>query len=337
MLTSVLITAYRRRAFLLGAVDSVLSQTLPRGDYEVVVVKDWADPSVDAEWESRGVRLLIEDIPVVGQMLRAGLRQCRGDVVCFLDDDDTFRPSKLEHVRSAFEADPELVFLRNGFEPVDRAGAPAPAFRRVLPQPRAPFAFRADRATARDFSRVVKTRAYGNLSTFSVRRASIAEREDALVHVEACTDSSVATIMLDAAGRHRFVPQVWTARRVGTSLRSLGKGAEARRAIRTLEYLRSQSRSPVARRYADMFLSWARVDAFLNSEDGRLSFPEWLTYVRYHLPRLDADTWETEAWSFGKRFAPRLVASAYRRRREGWATASAPGSPPSEPRATVKP
>lgn len=336
MLVSVLISCYRRRAFLPSAVESALAQNAPGSGYEVVVVKDFSDPAVDADWRSRGVRIVNGDLPVVGQMMLAGLRECRGEVVCFLDDDDAFHPSKLAQAQDAFEHDPELSLLRNGFEPVDRAGRPVPELRRVLPQPRTPFAFEPNHATGRDLSRVIRTRAYGNLSTFSVRRKPLLARAEDLGHVEACTDGSVATLMLDAGGRHRFVPERWTRRRVGTSFRSLGKGAEARRAVRTFEHLRVAARTAPARRYADVLLSWAKVDAFLNSEDGRLSLAEWLAFARNHLPRLDADTWETEAWSLGKWVAPGMVIGAYRRRREGLATLPPPDVGAEEPAPVLK-
>lgn len=44
---SVVITAHNRRKFLRAAVDSVLSQSLARSEYEVIVVKNFRDQNLD--------------------------------------------------------------------------------------------------------------------------------------------------------------------------------------------------------------------------------------------------------------------------------------------------
>lgn len=323
---SVVIICYRRREYLPFAVASCLRQTLERSAYEVVVVKDWADDSFDRELASEDVRLIQRDLPIVGEMMATGLSNCSGDVVSFLDDDDACAPDRLRRVVERFESEPSLVLLRNGFEPIDRKGQPAPEFERILPQPRAPFAIEPVHAAPGDFARVVRTRAYGNLSTMSVRRPEILRRIEDLPHVEACTDASVATLMMDAEGRHRFDPAPWTQRRVSTSFRSLGTGAEGRRAVATFSYLRERARCPFARRYAEMSLAGAKVDAFLNSIDGELPFEDWLRFVYYHRDRSDPHTLETEAWSLAKWLAPGLVSPAYFRRRARWEARSSPKS-----------
>jgi Glycosyltransferases involved in cell wall biogenesis len=109
-LISVVVTAYNRREYLKRAVDSVLCQTLPRDRYEVVVSKNFQTEFDDA-WTSRNVRLVWFGQGGSGSRVADALRYCRGEVVCFLDDDDVYLPNKLETVNSAFVKNPELQYL----------------------------------------------------------------------------------------------------------------------------------------------------------------------------------------------------------------------------------
>jgi len=44
---SVIVTAYNRREFIRDAIKSVINSTLPEGEYELVVVKNFRDEYVD--------------------------------------------------------------------------------------------------------------------------------------------------------------------------------------------------------------------------------------------------------------------------------------------------
>ena len=44
---SVIIIAYKRKEFLLGAIKSVLNQTLDKKYYEIIVVKNYKDDAID--------------------------------------------------------------------------------------------------------------------------------------------------------------------------------------------------------------------------------------------------------------------------------------------------
>ena len=44
---SVIITAYKRKEFILGAVNSVINQSLEKSKYEIIVVKNYLDNTID--------------------------------------------------------------------------------------------------------------------------------------------------------------------------------------------------------------------------------------------------------------------------------------------------
>lgn len=121
---SVLVTSRTRREFLEEAVRSAADQTLAPDEYEIVVVKDFHDAEIDPKLARLGARLVTCESESIGTIMAAGLRACRGEVICFLDDDDVFEPTKLEAVRAEFARDPRLGYLHNGLTLFDEAGRP---------------------------------------------------------------------------------------------------------------------------------------------------------------------------------------------------------------------
>lgn len=119
---SVVVVFHTRLNYLPAALDSVLNQTLPKNEFEVLVVGPTrpdalvernADPSIEyVECRETGL----------GNKVAAGLRKARGEVVAFLEDDDLFEPEKLSFVRDAFRSDPQLAYFQNGFRTIDENG-----------------------------------------------------------------------------------------------------------------------------------------------------------------------------------------------------------------------
>src|SRR5215213_900396 len=93
-LVSVIIDNYNYGRFLREAIDSALGQTYPR--VEVIVVDDGSTDDSRAVIAAYGDRV----VPVLkengGQAsaFNAGFAASRGELICFLDADDTFMPEK---------------------------------------------------------------------------------------------------------------------------------------------------------------------------------------------------------------------------------------------------
>ena len=100
-LISVIIPVFNGQAYLAQALESVLAQTYP--DIEVVVVDDGSsDASLQvaagfAERRLAGrLRLLQQSQRGPGAARNLAIKEARGDLLAFLDCDDTWTPNKLE-------------------------------------------------------------------------------------------------------------------------------------------------------------------------------------------------------------------------------------------------
>ena len=121
---SVLVTAWRRQRFLPEALRSLEVQTLPKESFEIVVVRDFEDPSLDRQLARLGARDLRFGSDNLGRTMALGIRACRGDVICFLDDDDRFDPRKLGAVRVEFGEHRDLGYFHNGLSLMNEESEP---------------------------------------------------------------------------------------------------------------------------------------------------------------------------------------------------------------------
>jgi glycosyltransferase involved in cell wall biosynthesis len=101
---SVVIPTYGRPQFLRDAVESVLAQTID--DFEVIVVDDHSPVPVEPPRDRRVrvVRATRNGGPAAARNL--GVAAASGEILTFLDDDDTWTPERLKHALSALERAP---------------------------------------------------------------------------------------------------------------------------------------------------------------------------------------------------------------------------------------
>ena len=121
---SVVITAHDRRQYLRRAIDSVLAQDADRSAYEIIVVKNFVDPDVDALLDSTGGQHILSTVGPVAGKVADGLRVCQGEIILFLEDDDLFDRTKVRRVISEFRSNPSLGFYHNRLSTIDENGTP---------------------------------------------------------------------------------------------------------------------------------------------------------------------------------------------------------------------
>lgn len=122
---SVVVPTHQSREYAVAAVRSVLSQTC--GDFEVIVVDngstDGTGEAIAALGDERVAYRWQEDSGLPADSRNKGVARARGEWVCFLDADDTWRPQKLAAVAEAIGADPGLTLVSHAVQLVDPAGA----------------------------------------------------------------------------------------------------------------------------------------------------------------------------------------------------------------------
>jgi glycosyltransferase involved in cell wall biosynthesis len=121
-LASIIIDNYNYGRFLRDAIDSALSQAYPHT--EVVVVDDGStDDSreIIAGYGGR-VTAVLKENGGMGSALNAGFQRSRGEVVLFLDADDTLLPAAVGNAVRCFQ-DPDVVQVHWPLWKVDEHGS----------------------------------------------------------------------------------------------------------------------------------------------------------------------------------------------------------------------
>jgi Glycosyl transferase family 2 len=123
-LVSVIIANYNYAKYLTATIDSVLNQTYPK--IEIIVVDDGSTDNSKEVIMGYGNCL----IPVFkengGQAsgFNAGFAVSQGELVCFLDADDLWLPSKVEAMVQASLVNPEAGMIYHKMQWIDGEGVP---------------------------------------------------------------------------------------------------------------------------------------------------------------------------------------------------------------------
>jgi hypothetical protein len=117
---SVLIDTYNHERFIEDAIVSVLEQDFPVSDREIIVVDDGSTDrtsQIVRTFEPR-VRLLRKQNGGQASAFNAGIPECKGEIVAFLDGDDWWAPGKLQAVSNALVNEAEIGLVGHGITEV---------------------------------------------------------------------------------------------------------------------------------------------------------------------------------------------------------------------------
>jgi len=112
MRVSAIITAYNSEAFIAEAISSVLKQSRPVD--EIVVVDDGSTDGTAAavaQFSDRGVRYIYQDNQGQGAALNRGIREASGNLLAFLDADDTWLENKNQIQVEYLSNHPQVVMV----------------------------------------------------------------------------------------------------------------------------------------------------------------------------------------------------------------------------------
>jgi glycosyltransferase involved in cell wall biosynthesis len=121
---SVLIDTYNHERFIEKAIASVLEQDFPVGEREILVVDDGSNdhtPEILRKFEPQ-VQLLRKANGGQASAFNAGIPECKGEIVAFLDADDWWARNKLASVVQAMAASPSVGIVGHGIVVVGRDG-----------------------------------------------------------------------------------------------------------------------------------------------------------------------------------------------------------------------
>jgi glycosyltransferase involved in cell wall biosynthesis len=125
---SVLVNTYNHERFIAQCLQSVLDQTFPADQMEIIVVDDGSTdstPQITQSFIPRS-RPSINYVrkPNGGQVsaFHAGVALARGEIIAFLDGDDYWAPNKISAVLAAFEENPAVAAVGHAYHEVDENG-----------------------------------------------------------------------------------------------------------------------------------------------------------------------------------------------------------------------
>jgi glycosyltransferase involved in cell wall biosynthesis len=189
---SVIITVYNRKEFLLDAFNSAVNQTLDRSKYEIIVTKNFVDKKIDNYIKKNGGKLVFFKKGGIGAQMADALRYAKGEVICFLDDDDLFDKEKLEVVYNLFKDNNKIVYYRHNFNAIDKNKNIINDFKYGLADKKLYFNWK-DKSQVYKF---ILSNLYFNSSTTSIRKAILLKEIKNLVELNYNPDDFLAYLSL---------------------------------------------------------------------------------------------------------------------------------------------
>jgi len=112
---SAIIITHNRVEYLIKAIQSLLHQSLPKDQYEIIVVDncstDHTRETVEKLSANNKVRYVFEPELGSSKSRNTGLQHARGTYVAFLDDDVITCPDWLEKILHVFEPTPSVFLM----------------------------------------------------------------------------------------------------------------------------------------------------------------------------------------------------------------------------------
>lgn len=190
---SVIISAFKRKDFLLDAYKSVLTQTLDKKNYEILVIKYFNDKNIDSFLLSNNAILINPEREEIGFGLAEAIRISRGEVIVFLDDDDTFMECKLSTIFNVFSKNKKIGYYHNNNIVIDYFGdtinSGLPFFSDLSKLDKIGSAVYKPSKNYRQLLKIERYAPDFNLSSISVRKDAIASNLHWLGQLEAAPDT----------------------------------------------------------------------------------------------------------------------------------------------------
>ncbi len=120
---SVVIPAYNHEAYIMEAVDSVLSQSLD--DFELILIDDG---STDRTLEhlktitDNRISIFTQENQGAAGTINTGIGMARGSYIAILNSDDVFHPDRLKRMSEYLDQHPDIAITSSVVQPIDAEG-----------------------------------------------------------------------------------------------------------------------------------------------------------------------------------------------------------------------
>lgn len=288
MIASVIVYTYQRRDFIIGAVNSLLKQTIARDDFEIIVVKAFQDEKIDAILSEKADKVLYVNEKAHGKKLTAGIRASSGDYLFFMDDDDEFDDKKLEVLTRDFISNTDVMFIHNSINKIDINGNGISES--VESVPRKKILLDTSKIDSKTISAFFRFRANWYSSCMAFRRDVLASNLDTLDKVYQSVDPFMFLCALNHKGKMALVPDRLTRYRVHTSTTNYrlepleylqSKEIFYRRSAEIIEMSLAMANNNVVKQYVSAYLQHNRfMSQLLNLHNSRgTTFRNLISYL----------------------------------------------------------
>ena len=118
---SIIITAHERENYLMAALESIKNQTADRKLFEVIVAKNFQNIEVD-EYITQNGYINLYCAGSLAYKVSKSLELCNGEIITFLEDDDTYHKDRIKIIIEKFRDFPEISFYHNSLIEINESG-----------------------------------------------------------------------------------------------------------------------------------------------------------------------------------------------------------------------
>lgn len=196
---SIIIIAHDRGNFLQFAIDSSINQSAPKESYEIIVVKNFESHVDDKKIEDFGGKAIYTEEKSLGSKLAIGIKESRGEIISFLEDDDIFSTDKVKKVLDVF-SDNKIVYYHNNFSFISKSGKLYKRSRsyRIRKDSNLMINEKSKLLTAKAITKTIKLKGAFNLSCISIRKNVIHDKITKLRGVNVAADYFMFYSALDS-------------------------------------------------------------------------------------------------------------------------------------------
>lgn len=118
---SVIIVTYNYGSFIEEAIDSVLNQTFPQDEIEIIIVDDGStdDTEVRIKKYKDKIHYIYKENGGMASAFNKGFEKAHGEIIAFLDADDYWDTHKLESIVNGFEQSGSIDFVYHDLHIID--------------------------------------------------------------------------------------------------------------------------------------------------------------------------------------------------------------------------